>query len=342
MNFKKMKPYAILPTLLLLVVCSSCDKSDDIIPPDETATAYITKVFDYMPGVGQYTNQMPMYEANDTQDSMNAKVLKAIGNNEKGLITLGGYGGYVVVGFDHTIQNIAGKRDFRVVGNAFYAQNNTDAAALVGGSCEPGIIMVAYDANKNGKPDADEWYEIAGSAHNDPTKELWYQKVVDAGNDTNLYINYEIIYHRPTKEPETEAEFEQYIRWEDNKGNSGYKSKNNFHTQSYFPGWFKGDKLTFKGTCLPQNSMNTAAPDSEDPYHMLYRFGYGYADNAMNNEEDAAIDISWAVDAEGKSVNLSGVDFIKIYTGVNQESGLIGECSTDIMNIEDLHINSED
>ncbi len=311
---------------------------DDITPPSEDAIAYITQVFDYMPGPGQHTNTMPEYEVGDTQEDMNKKVLESIGNDKKGMITLGGYGGYVVVGFDHTIENKVGKRDFRIIGNAFYAFSNPDADAPEGGSCEPGIIMVAYDVNKNGKPDANEWYEIAGSAHNDPTKELWYQKAVGAKNNVNLYTNYEMTYHRPSKEPEAGDDFKKYVYWEDNKGNSGYKEKNEYHSQSYFPAWFEGDKLTFKGTCLPQNSINEAEAGSEYPFYVLYRFGYGYADNAMNDEDDVAIDISWAVNSQGLQVNLPGVDFIKVYTGVNQESGWIGECSTDITNIEDLHL----
>ena len=307
-----------------------------ITPPSEGATAYITKIFGYMPGIGQHTNQMPSYEEGDTYETMNAKVLDEIGNNNKGAITLGGYGGYVVAGFDHTIQNIEGKRDFRIVGNAFYSYS--DPGTPEGGSCEPGIIMVAYDINKNGLPDENEWYEIAGSAHNDPTKELWYQKAVDAGNNVNMYTNYEMTYHRPSKEPEAGDDFKKYIYWEDNKGNSGYKEKNEYHSQSYFPSWFEGDKLTFKGSCLPHNSINEAEAGSEYAYYVLYRFKYGYADNAMNTEDDSAIDISWAVNNKGQSVSLPGIDFIKIYTGVNQESGWLGECSTDITNIEDLHI----
>ena len=59
---------------------------------------------------------------------MNEKVLAAIGNNKKGMISLGGFGGYVVVGFDHTITNVTGKRDFRVLGNAFYSAANPDSA----------------------------------------------------------------------------------------------------------------------------------------------------------------------------------------------------------------------
>ena len=73
------------------------------------------------------------------------------------------------------------KRDFRVLGNAFYSAANPDSGAPEGGSCEPGVIMVAYDKNQNGRPDDDEWYEIAGSAHEDATLELWYDKAVAAG-----------------------------------------------------------------------------------------------------------------------------------------------------------------
>ena len=199
---------------------------DNIEPAPEGATAYITKVLDFVPAVGQFTNALPAYDEGDTQEVMNEKVLAAIGNNKKGMISLGGFGGYVVVGFDHTITNVTGKRDFRVLGNAFYSAANPDSDAPEGGSCEPGVIMVAYDKNQNGMPDEDEWYEIAGSAHEDAALELWYDKAVAAGNDVETYRNYEITYYRPEKEPETSEEREKYIRWEDNRGNSGYKVKN--------------------------------------------------------------------------------------------------------------------
>ncbi|MEG0499498.1 MAG: hypothetical protein RR550_00070, partial [Rikenellaceae bacterium] len=266
---------------------------------------------------------------------MNAKALKSIGNNKRGMISLGGYGGYVVVGFDHTIVNMKGKRDFRVIANAFYSASNPDPNAPEGGSCEPGIIMVAYDINKNGVPDDNEWYEIAGSAHVDPTKELWYNKALAAKNDVKTIFNYEITYHRPTQEPTTPEEKLQYIRWEDNQKKSGYKVKNDFHNQCYFPLWAKGDKITFKGTCLPQNGIDESGQGNN---YVLYKFLYGYADNETNTKDESAIDIDWAVNSKGQKVNLPGIDFIKIYTGVNQENGWLGECSTELTSIEDLHI----
>lgn len=308
---------------------------DNIEPAPEGATAYITKVLDFVPAVGQFTNALPAYDEGDTQEVMNEKVLAAIGNNKKGMISLGGFGGYVVVGFDHTITNVTGKRDFRVLGNAFYSAANPDSDAPEGGSCEPGVIMVAYDKNQNGMPDEDEWYEIAGSAHEDAALELWYDKAVAAGNDVETYRNYEITYYRPEKEPETSEEREKYIRWEDNRGNSGYKVKNTFHNQCYFPEWIKEDKITFKGTCLPQNAVDESGQGN---YFVLYKFRYGYADNEVNTKDESAIDIDWAVNSKGQKVHLPGIDFIKIYTGVNQENGWLGECSTEISGIEDLHV----
>lgn len=299
--------------------------------PTAGATAYITKVLDYLPSIGQFTNRLPAYAAGDTQEIMNQKVLASIGNNKRSMITLGGYGGYVVVGFDHTIQNIAGKRDFRVLGNAFYGTLN----GAEGNSCEPGIIMVAYDKNKNGKPDQDEWFEIEGSAHKDPTAELWYNRALAAGNDVNLYRDYQITFTRPSVEPKTAAEKTKYIHWQDNKGNSGYKVKNNFHSQPYYPQWHTSDQLTFKGTRLPENGIDESGKGT---YFVLYKFIYGYADNETNLKDESGIDIDWAINSKGQKVKLPGVDFIKIYTGVNQENGWLGENSTEITSVEDLHI----
>lgn len=103
------------------------------------ATPYVTRVLEYMPAVGQFTNTLPEYEAGDTQEDMNRKALEYLKDNQRSLVTLGGWGGYIVVGFDHTILNVPGKRDFRVLGNAFFGNDNKEA--YEGGSCEPGVIM---------------------------------------------------------------------------------------------------------------------------------------------------------------------------------------------------------
>lgn len=290
---------------------------------------YITKVLDYRPAPGQFVNTMPAYKEGDTQETMNQKVLVAIGNGNKGVITLGAYGGYVIVGFDHTIQNVAGKRDFRVLGNAFYAAANPNPEVTKkGGSCEPGIVMVAFDKNKNGKPDDDEWYELAGSE---------YEK-------TGTIKNYQITYHSPdeSKTPvgddnDPSIIDKEYIRWTDNQGGSGYIPKNSFNAgNNYYPKWISDETISYLGTLLPENGVNESKTESQ--YWVLYAYDWGYADNAPNAEEGCTFDIDWAVNKDGKKVSLPGVDFIKIYTGVNQVCGRLGEVSTEVSGIEDLHL----
>ena len=103
-------------------------------------SSYIANVFDYLPAPGQFVNKMPVYEEGDTHEDMVAKVAEKITGENSGFITLGGWGGYVTFGFDHTIVNVAGKQNFRIEGNGFT------------NSSEPGIVMVSYDANGNGEP----------------------------------------------------------------------------------------------------------------------------------------------------------------------------------------------
>jgi hypothetical protein len=298
-----------------------------VVVKEKTCSPYIAKIFDFMPAVGQFTNVLPDYKEGDTKETILKKVEEYIAgeNKKKYMVSLGGFGGYVTFGFDHTIVNIPGLRDFRVLGNAFYANANPNPdAPKKGGSCEPGVIMVAYDRNKNGKPDDDEWYEIAGSEYNNP-------KAVH---------NYEITYYRPdpNKAPKPDGGFmsdTEYIKWTDNQGHSGYKSKNTFHDQSYFPSWIKEDKITFKGTLLPNNAKEESGAGK---YWVLYAFDFGYVDNILNTDDDSAIDIDWAVDAKGNKVHLPGIDFVKVYTGLNQECGWLGESSTEVMGANDLHL----
>lgn len=312
---------------------------------------YIAQVFDYMPAPGQFVNKLPEYSKGDTHNDMVKKAGKWLIGENAFMITLGGWGGYVTIGFDHTIPNIQGKKDFRIRGNAFGAAMGRPGAPF-GGSCEPGIIMVAYDKNKNSKPDDDEWYEINGSSNITAVNEAWYNIAKENNNDVRVFRDYQMTYHRPTSEtPDTQAQpdnplhfttIKKYIKWEDNKGNSGYKVKNIYHNQTYYPAWIKEDKLTYKGIRLPENAINEGkfVPGVNDAnvYYVLYGFKYGYVDNSPNDSEGSAIDIDWAVDKNGKPVNLPGIDFVKIYNGVNQENGWLGESSTEVERGEDLHM----
>lgn len=268
-------------------------------------SAKIAKVFDFLPSYGQFVNVLPKYEVGDTQEIMNKKVEDKLKKDE--MISLGGFGGYVVFGFDHTIVNVPGKRDFKILGNAF--KNNS----------EPGIIMVAYDKNKNGKPDEDEWYEIAGSEH----------------KNAETIHNYAITFYKPSAELDAkEGNFDEYVKYKNNQGKEGYKPKNTYHTQSYYPLWINESSITFKGTKLPNNAKDTSGKGTN---WMLPEFEFGYVDNHPNDHLESTFDIAWAVDNKGNKVELPGIDFIKVYTGMDQEAGWFGETSTEVSGASDLH-----
>ncbi|MGC4232256.1 MAG: PKD-like domain-containing protein [Niabella sp.] len=232
---------------------------------------------------------------------------KAPGNQEsaegllgkKGMVSLGAWGGYVVYGFDHSVPDKEGN-DIEVMGNALTEWS------------EPGIIYVMSDDNGNGKPD-DTWYELAGS---------------EFGNAATYLRNYEVTYFRPESA-------DKDVAWEDNKGNTGFVKKNNFHRQAYYPEWITADSYTLKGSWL-----QTKVDPSRPTYVVSLPYDWGYADNTIEATGGGKVDISNAVDAQGNKVNLKAIDFIKVQTGVLADGGWLGEVSTEVTGIKDLHFSA--
>ena len=280
----------------------------------------VAAVYDYMPAPGQFVNTMPGYEEGDTRSVMNGKALASLQSGS--LVTLGACGGYIVFGFDHTVVDIPGEKDFAIYGNAVL---NTNAQGEVtGGSAEPGIVYVSLDVNGNGLPD-DPWYELAGSEH----------------GKSGTVRGYTVTYRRPDgNKPAipgaagvTDCE---YIAWSDNAGGSGYVEKNTFHRQDYYPQWIDADECTYTVTRLPGNGTDVSGNGSN---YLLKPYGWGYADSYPNSDKDKnSFDIAWATDSDGNSVTLPGIDFIKVATGVMQSCGWVGETSTEVSGAEDLHL----
>lgn len=269
---------------------------------------YINKVYDYCPAPGQFINELPEYEEGDTKEDMIAKVESYIAHHERSLVSLGAYGGYIVFGFDHSIQNWQGLYDFQILGNAS-APSDT-GAGFTGGRSEPGIVLVSYDVNNNGEPD-DEWYELAGSEY----------------NSEKTTRKYKITYYKP--EGNTD------IRWADNQASEGIVPRNTFHSQSYWPQWIDADSLVFYGSRLADNYTTIQVGSST--FYSLNPYEWGYADNHPNEDERSKFNIEWAVDSLGTPVQLPAIHFIKVYTAVNQEVGWLGETSVEIMGAIDLH-----
>ena len=291
-------------TVLFRDVSASVDDSGSEDNPD-ASFVFADKVFEYVPAPTQYMNTITVaYQDGFNEDERLKFASERL--RKRSLLSLGAYGGYIVVGFSQPVPNVEGAYDFKIYGNANYNPNAWQDRP--GGSAEPGIVLVSKDENGNGIPD-DPWYELAGSEY---------------GKDTETR-DYEITYYRP--QPENAD-----VRWTDNQGNEGYVYRNGYHTQdSYYPAWVKEDKMTFRGTRLKDNAVE------ENGVWVGYAYDWGYADNHPNNTETTLFKIEWAVDDKGKQVCLDEIDFVKVYTAVNQYAGQVGELSTEIAGIENLH-----
>lgn len=298
-------------------VCALAQSADD-----GGSRSGISRVYDFRPAPGQFVNTMPEYEEGDTQESINQKAQGLL--MDGGTVSLGAYGGYIVMGFDHMVENRQGVYDLQVLGNSFNA-----AASQAGGASEPAVVYVSYDANGNGLPD-DEWYELAGSEY----------------GKAQTLRNYTVTYHRTpedhvaTPTPGTAVTDNTYIRWTDSEGGEGYVEMNSFHRQSYWPQWQAGEEtLTFTGVRLASNSVDRSG-EGKDYFQTPY--AWGYADNLPNADNHSKLDLQWAVNAQGKPANLPGIHFVKVQTAILQNNGWLGESSTEVSGAVDLHMTGGD
>lgn len=273
---------------------------------------FASGVTDYIPAPGQYTNA----------DFIGTPTAAAsLVNTNRGLVSLGAFGGSVVLKFSSPIKNDPANPygvDFTIFGNATPTWS------------EPGIVQVMKDENNNGLAD-ETWYEIAGSDH------YW---------NSTIKV-YEVTYYNSDLTSASD------IHWQDNLGKTGIIPINSFHRQSYYPHaalypQIGRDQYTLKGTRL-QGQVDLSIPGVVNSY----RRAFGYADNTQvistteklpdNPYTDVvegsggdAIDIGWAVDSQGRHVALDEIHFVRITTGMNALVGWLGEVSTEITGIRDV------
>lgn len=272
-------------------------------------TTAATTVFEYVPGPGQFINETNAMSGFDgTETTLEAANAYARRRLDKGLyVSLGTFGGYIIVGFDHSITASDTGYDFAVSGNAFETSN------------EPGIVWVMQDTNGNGLPD-DQWYELRGSETGKP----------------GTWVDYAVTYHRGAPGANVE--------WTDNHGQSGYiASMSAIHTQSYiYPAWISADTYTLRGTRL--EARNGKDPDTKQWVNAAY--DWGYVDNMGSDRTGNAgsagdacpngFRIANAILPDGTPIDLEFIDFVKIQTGVIANSGPLGEVSTEVLGVYDL------
>ena len=280
-----------------------------------------SKVYEYTPAPGQFINETKTGGFDGTQTTPEAAIVYAearmsetdsSGNPNPIGVSLGGFGGYIVVGFDHSIDN-SGDYDLGILGNSF------------SGLSEPGVVWVMQDENGNGEPD-DTWYELAGS---------------ETGKAETIQ-NYAVTYYRPTGAG-------MPVQWSDNLGNSGQVDYlKQFHRQEYYyPLWIDADSYTLTGTCLEARNYDASGNGS---YWVNAEYDWGYVDNYSpvdrltdkdNVEGEINVNhfkISNAIDVDGEPIVLEFIDFVKVQCAVNAKSGWIGELSTEVCGFYDYNM----
>ena len=278
-----------LCVILLAFVLFSCKGSE----PEENSSAYISEVFEYVYGPGQHAK---LAKTTDVANFIGAP------KSDKWLY-LGGFGGYVVAGFNHNVVNGAG--------------NDFEVFALQGASPEPAVVYVMSDTNGDGKPN-EKWYELKGNQFDNSKRNYWvryYKAVTDSAN----------------------------ITWLDSEGNSGFLKCSYAGVNSSEWWWANTltDSITLIGTRLPNAYDDNSSTGAQSWVVPKDRFTWGYAENVYGTDYEKTVggnklDISNAVDSLGNAVNLSSIRFIKVQTGVFQQAGWTNEISSEVRGAMDL------
>ena len=288
----------------------------NVINETKNYNPYITSIFDFDPAPGMFANDL--YKDGFAKADVLKIALGRINETSVGYpIDLGGFGGSITVGFDHTVVNVPGTSDFRI-----YGGDITNPTASKPNPTAPGLIYVAYDKNKNGKPDADEWYEIKGSQH----------------DKANTVKNFKVTYHKKAAgEPlvSGSALFLDYehIFCENSKGETYYLARPRSRKE-FYPLWATQTTVSYEGLKLDVDFKTARANQTTLWFSNPPEWGYA---NALNPN----IDIDWAVDKNGNKANLPGVDFIKVVNCVSEPMGLCQQQSSMaaiFAGAEDLHI----
>lgn len=265
----------------------------------------VNRVYAYMPAPGHQVNGYIItgksYPDDCTHEQACDSVLAHF--SRKWSVSLGGQGGYLIAGFDHSVTAGGADYDLCIKGNPFSYQS------------EPGIIWVSQDDNGDGLPN-DQWFELAGSEY---------------GTD-NHATEYAITYFRPEKKKSA-------VGWRDSNNDTGYIPYMSYWNPSayYWQPWQMGStEMTFFGSRLRDRSTYENGISDIPPYD------WGYADNLGDLFNGPAgkmgyYKITNARTWDGKPANLEYVDFIKVQTAQTGSTPNLGEISTEVYYIGDCH-----
>jgi hypothetical protein len=295
------------------VICSG-EEASGRRPVGSGSSPWSTTVYEYIPAPGQFINEdLSGFAGEETPEAAARYAQRRLAEGH--YVSLGGFGGFITVGFDHSIENRG----------AFHGYDFAIAGNQMASSSEPGVVWVMQDANGNGLPD-DVWYELRGSE----------------SGDTEADTRYAVTYVRPSGAGSA-------VPWRDNRGETGQVDYlPAYHRQeSYYPRWI-ADSYTLRGTRLRPTISEGGLGVSVEP------LPWGYADNfgvdrllpgddsqADNPEAEAAyvyFQIARAMHPDGTPADLQYIDFIKVQSASNAQGGpAIGELSTEVFSFRDMN-----
>lgn len=289
------------PTTVKIYVTKQDEENGDVY--DE----YVVNIYARMPdGASRVSSAQsaPGQFANSTYGNIVDSTLLADINTDNlyNIHSLGTFGGSITYAFDEPITNDPNNKygvDFVVYGNSFGS-----------GAAEAAAVSVSKDGNT--------WYNLAGSEYYELTTDwnysVTYNKGIENGISTKL------------------ASF---------TSSNGAENWLKFRSDMYWPmnsrhvvigGTELGESYTLTGVCTYDGS-------GKKPVH-----AFGYADVSPNGNVDPTsiqvdnpyvegaqyMDLSWAVDKDGKPVQLNEVNYVKVTNCVLYFSEAFGESSTEV------------
>lgn len=267
-----------------------------------SGSADCNKVYEFTAAPGQFVNEY--YNVYTNAEACVYATERMAG---RGYVSLGNWGGCIIVGFDHSINN-DGDYNLQILGNAFK------------GSSEPGIVWVMQDENGDGLPN-DTWYELKGSDYSSSLQD------------------YAVTYYRPNAP-------HRPVAWADNLGQSGQVDYLGFHKQEYYyPLWVTPNAYTIVGSRLKHKTIETSPGYwANGEFEWGYVDNFSPIDRLTDDDNHNAnvmgnhMKISHAVRHDGKPANLKYIDFVKVHTGLNIKAGWLGENSTEVFGVQDFNL----
>lgn len=285
------------------------------------------EVLNYRPAPGTYVNLSPPAPTSGENVDANYYQMRQrceahLRAEESQEISLGAFGGSITLAFDHLVLNKPNAYDFVIPRNINNVEGRTDM-----------IVWVAYDQNKNGKPDDDEWYmlktdsEIINKSLSVTYSAGNQDKMASADDDKRGFDRVEHVVWRAG----SESGFLPHLKAINNPNYMPITWLSDWNTAPYIGVQVadRADVQELKGTDGSLNSAKTTltfkpyneAPSGADPL-------------------DFGMDIGWAVDAEGNAVDLPGIHFVKLVSAVHKQVPDYGPLGVSFLCVKDLTLRT--